>query len=146
METLLNPMAIGPKSITRDKLSEDLQNQIGAPYDDSELRDKLSRKLEGEVISEPGSTEEIPGISDSTQIRNDIAALQQKNAEQDEIIEGALTLAEDANADVASLITTTRSHETQLTELSAEIGKKVDADFVNNAIAEAIGEAIDGGY
>lgn len=34
----------------------------------------------------------------------------------------------------------------ELTELSAEVGKKVDADFVNNAIAEAIGEAIDGGY
>ena len=34
----------------------------------------------------------------------------------------------------------------QLTELSAEVGKKVDADFVNNAIAEAIGDAIDGGY
>lgn len=31
-------------------------------------------------------------------------------------------------------------------ELSAEVGKKVDANFVNNAIAEAIGEAIDGGY
>lgn len=35
---------------------------------------------------------------------------------------------------------------TKLTELSAEVGKKVDADFVNNAIATAIGKAIDGGY
>ena len=40
----------------------------------------------------------------------------------------------------------TIARKSELTELSAEVGKKVDADFVNNAIAEAIGEAIDGGY
>lgn len=40
----------------------------------------------------------------------------------------------------------TIARKSELTELSAEVGKKVDADFVNNAIAAAIGEAIDGGY
>jgi hypothetical protein len=31
-----------------------------------------------------------------------------------------------------------KADKSELTELSAEVGKKVDADFVNNAIAEAI--------
>ena len=39
-----------------------------------------------------------------------------------------------------------KADKSELTELSAEVGKKVDADFVNNAIATAIGKAIDGGY
>lgn len=39
-----------------------------------------------------------------------------------------------------------KADKQELTELSAEVGKKVDADFVNNAIATAIGKAIDGGY
>lgn len=34
----------------------------------------------------------------------------------------------------------------ELTELSAEVGKKADKTYVDNAIAEAIGNAINGEY
>jgi hypothetical protein len=96
----------GFKAIGKIKeLEEKLNNGGGSSYDDSEIREELSKKLEGEVVGTTTPTEgSIGGSYDDTEIRQEIA------------------------------------------ELSAEVGKKVDADFVNNAIAEAIGEAIDGGY
>lgn len=41
-------------------------------------------------------------------------------------------------ADIAALQSSDATQAAQLTELSAEVGKKVDANFVNNAIATAI--------
>ena len=44
------------------------------------------------------------------------------------------------------LIPQTIARKSELTELSAEVGKKVDADFVNKAIAESLGIIINGDY
>ena len=105
-------------------------------YDDAEISsavEKLSRDFNALLGNNASAAIEsfneiiafLEGIEDSTSLDAIVASIQQE---------------------IAKVSNGLADTDAKLTELSAEVGKKVDADFVNNAIAEAIGEAIDGGY
>ena len=71
-----------------------------------------------------GQFAELATKEELTELSENVAELRHDLGECDSRAGSALDMAE--------------KHEEQLTELSAEIGNKVDAEFVNNAIAEAI--------
>ena len=119
METLLNPTAIGPKSRTRDKLSEDLQNQISAPYDDSELRELIRQDAQNlEDFSE-----RMYGIAEG---------LQEEIVERATIsdLQGFATYVDENYATKDEL-----SDKADKDYVDASVKDKVDASFVESALA-----------
>ena len=141
---------------TNDYTDEEKQKLAGLEnYDDSGIKkdiEDLSKKVEDlEQGGQGGSTpdlseyltkEEFYEASEGFAPADALEGKQGTIEDLDSIRSGAGKGATAVQPSALEDYATTQ----QLTELSAEVGKKVDADFVNNAIAAAIGDAIDGGY